>query len=240
MRVALVLVALTSAARADHLHEAELDVADAEAALQRAQAALARAQTDVVPPPAVAVAVASPTGQPWPGPRAGALALEVSLPTDFTLTPATTVIGVAGVGLGVGYRATRRFLVGATAEFEALDETSGVAGPSTRLRGGVETRYHFAVRPFFTAALGLRAGYETLDFGATRGAYADVSVGTDFWISRHRIGLYAAVGVDAEPAGAYGTASTSAIARTSQPAPMPGVPDATALYFAIGWRYGFR
>ncbi len=53
----------------------------------------------------------------------------------------------------------------------------------------------------FTASLGVRAGVETLDGGATRGGYADVSVSTDLWIGRQRFGLYVAVGVAAEHTG---------------------------------------
>jgi hypothetical protein len=226
---------------------AEAAVHDAQVSLDQAQAMLATAQGQLAPPAYVAWVPPPPVvvGPPS-GPRAGSLAFEVALPTDFTFAPHQTLIGAAGVAFGLGYRLTRSVELGWTVDLEDLVSTAIDANdPYLRIRSGVETRYlfgasspHPGARVVFTPWLGARAGFELLDAEATtRGEYADVSAGVDWWVHRHQFGMYVSLGMSVEPATAYATVTTTAL--TSQPTSAPAAPTVASPYVAIAWRWGF-
>jgi hypothetical protein len=192
-----------------------------------------------LPPPPVVVGTEA-------GPRAGSLAFEVALPTDFTFAPGQTLIGAAGVAFGLGFRLTRSFEVGWTADIEDLVSTSIAANdPYLRLRSGVETRYlfgtgspHASRHVLFTPWLGARAGFELLDAEATtRGEYGDVSAGVDWWVHHHQFGMYVSLGMAVEPVTAY--ANVTATALSTQPTSAASVPTVASPYVTIAWRWGF-
>jgi hypothetical protein len=248
-------IALSTAATAaadpacpgDPISTAEAAVRDAQASLDRAEAALAAAQVEVVrmpptfvPPSPPPVALAADNG-----PRAGTLAFGVALPTDFTFAPHQTLIGVAGAAFAIDYRLTRRLAIGWTADVELLDTTATADGPYLRTRSGAEARYLFGAAAthaprvvVFTPWIGVRAGFELLDAETTtRGEYADVSLGWDWWVHHHQFGVYVSLGMAVEPATAY--ASVTATALSTQPTAMPAAPTVASPYIGVGWRWGF-
>ena len=194
-------------------------------------------------------------------PHAGAWSFELSVPVDVTLAPNQTLIGVGGLGLGLGKRVTDDWYLGVTGDIEGLVATNFEASnaPSMRLRGGAEARYIFHQGsgtasindgPAFAVPrydwVGARAGVESLDGGTTRGAYAELSLGTDMWLGTTQIGMYLSAGASVEPTAAYGTPSMTGDAATGTAglgAEAPPAQDSSsttvAKYFTLGWRLAF-
>lgn len=177
-------------------------------------------------------------------PRAGTLSFDLEIPMDMTFAGSTTWLGGGGLELGAAYRLTDRLSVGVTGTFEGVVPVGASPGsspePAMRLRAGGLARYFVHLGPMGGVWLGARGGYETLDGGSTRGTYADVSVGIDWWAFVMQTGLYVAAGVSVEPASAYGASSTDAIARTSGPPPASAPAAIDAPYVVFGWHLAFH
>lgn len=148
-------------------------------------------------------------------------AIAARFPWDVAHADATTLIAVLGLGLDLDTRVTDHTTVGFSTEASlvlALESNGepGQASPLARLRAGVDARWIFHdgtslvvphCGPAFEvpsrAWLGARAGFETLDQGATSGHFAELSIGWERLVGHVAIGPYLAVGIEDEPAAAY-------------------------------------
>ena len=154
-------------------------------------------------------------------PRVPEWALAARFPWDVAHADSSTLIAVLGLGLDLDARVTDHTTVGFTTEASlvlALEDVGepGSASPIARLRAGVDARWIFHdgtslvvphCGPAFEvpsrAWLGARAGFETLDQGATSGHFAELSIGWERLAGHIGVGPYLAVGIEDEPAAAY-------------------------------------
>jgi hypothetical protein len=199
---------------------------------------------------------ASGTGVDVAPPHAGSWTLGFRYPWDVQSIPDGVLIGLGGAGLDLGVRLTDHVYVGATGESEAIVRASGPPdAPSDydRLRAGGEVRLYFGEdeREQQHDWLGARYGIETFDEGATRGRFADLTLGTEVVLGDVAVGLGLTVGASREPPAAFASsaqqaaakalvlarsaASTAARAAAGAPSPAP-----TSPYVAFGMTLVFQ
>ncbi len=165
--------------------------------------------------------------------EAGAMPIELYMPWDGEFIGGQALVGMGGLGVGLGARLTPNWYLGGTADAEAVMSTNDSGGMSGRIRAGAEARYIFGHGagvgtvndgPEFGVDrytwIGMRAGVETLDEFTSRGAYADVSLGTAFALGHTQIGMYASVGLAVEPDSTLNPVKTTDL--STMPAPGGG------------------
>jgi len=211
--------------------------------------------------PAVAVlllAIASPArADPLEAPpRVPDWALAARFPWDVAHADSSTLIAVLGLGLDLDARVTDHTTVGFTTEASlvlALESAGepGQASPIARLRAGVDARWIFHdgtslvvphCGPAFEvpsrAWLGARAGFETLDQGATSGHFAELSIGWERLAGRIGVGPYLAIGIEDEPAAAYPVPSHLDAPPFAAPAASSLTDPQQSAYITLGMRIG--
>ncbi len=197
---------------------------------------------------------ASVLAAPLPG--VGSWALDLRMPLDVAHGGDITAVSVIGVGLDLDNRVTEHGYLGLSGEASMVMAIDSKAMPPTtvepqlRLRGGVDARYVFHegisevvphCGPAFDvpsqAWIGGRAGVETLDEGDSLGKFAEVSIGWERHLGRVLIGPYLAVGLEDEPASAYGSTAMPLPGTIAAATPDPSDP-VTSTYVALGLRIG--
>ncbi|HUJ60422.1 MAG TPA: hypothetical protein VLX92_18100 [Kofleriaceae bacterium] len=203
----------------------------------------------------VAVAArADDTVAPGPHPTAGSVSLQLRYGDPTAITDTGVGLGLSDFQIGLGYRLTDRWYVGATSEL-ALLHNMGVDNDSagtTSLRLGGEARYIFHQG---TAILGSRCGPSTTvprsdyigvrggvqSVSGTHGGFAEFEIGGDAWLSAHtQLGLYLGLGVNLEPANAYGIPDKLDLPdETVEPAPDAATGTQVSPYFTFGAELAF-
>ncbi len=210
--------------------------------------------------PAFADAPGAPAAAPVadPGPHPTGLQVGLRFPWDVTITPNVVGIGMMGLGLDLGERVTDRLYLGVATEDEMIMNISSAtaSGLDNRFRAGVEARYIFHTGTSMVGGgssgdcccysepvevprydwVGLRFGEESLGDFATRGTFADVSIGTDAQMGSGQLGAYVSAGISSEPASAYAATTPADLARTVVTPDSPGV---TSYYFTLGMHVSF-
>ena len=181
-------------------------------------------------------------------------ALAARFPFDAAHSDATTTIAVLGLGLDLDHRLTDHTTVGLTTEASLVlvlpDAAPASAAPLARLRAGVDARWIFHTGtslvvphcgPAFEvpsqAWLGTRAGFETLDQGATTGHFAELSIGWERLLGHIGVGPYLAVGIEDEPAAEYPAPMHQPDPVVTAPPTMITDPQQGA-YVTLGMRIG--
>jgi hypothetical protein len=192
------------------------------------------------------------------GPVAGSWSVSIAPALDIMPGGDIGAMGAVGAELDVGKRLSDRLYLGVTGE-AAHVFGKGLAAdvPSLEMRAGGELRYTFANLPAFVSTwghyhpprsfwLGLRAGAESIDAN-TLGAFGDVTLGTDIWVSGHTsIGSFIRAGLSFEPDGSFGESTTPTIESSSTDpfsAPtiqrVPSSPSGPVPYIGAGLRLTF-
>ncbi len=187
---------------------------------------------------------------PAPVDHTGAWSLDIRFPWDVTLLDGSTGIGVGGIGVGGGVRATEHLYLGGAADFEAVLVSGGQSATSPgvasldRLRAGAEVRYYSSDNTTPSAFgghqswVGMRGGVETVDGDKTSGHFVELAVGRDGVIGSMLMGVYVSTGLSFERASAYqqSTTSTPGIAAEM----VDASPTLHSAFFTLGMRLGFQ
>ena len=204
-------------------------------------------------------AVSAPASAPLIAvPQAGAVIFGMRFPWDVESLPDGVGVGVGGIGLDLGVRVADRLYLGASADWEAVIDSSGSdygPGEYNRIRAGGELRYYLhAPRSSGSSGdlddgagvatqtwVGLRAGVERYRGDLASGRFADLTIGDDFWFGPVGMALYLSAGAGDDPASAFGSQdpSTSAtpdvLSGSGGPAPaQPAAPTTTSPYLTFG------
>jgi hypothetical protein len=125
-------------------------------------------------------------------------------------------LGLAGFGLDIERRVGARWHLGINGDLTETLAVNGMGAPSSyqRFRGGAALRRDLDEKR--RRWVGVRGGIQTIDGGATTGQFAELAIGTDWYMAGISMGVYTFGGVDRERATATAM-SPASIPRVTQP-----------------------